>query len=53
MQNNDNFKLRYAECAHVHAQTYTHTHTHTQISPKNLTEVIKEEKKIKIDALKP
>jgi hypothetical protein len=33
---------------------HAHTHkTHTQMSPKNLTGMFKEEKKIKIDALKP
>jgi hypothetical protein len=34
-------------------QAQAHAHPHTQISPKHFTEVIKEEKKIKIDALKP
>jgi len=46
MQNNDNARLCYAECT-PRMRTHTHTHTHTQISPKNLTEMFKEEKKIK------
>jgi hypothetical protein len=29
------------------------THTQTQTSPKNLTEMFKEEKKLKRDAMKP